>query len=923
MKPVRLSVQGFMPFRLHQHVDFTGLDLFAIVGPTGSGKSALLDAMTFALYGATPRLGLSGMEALISQNEQGASVSLEFEVRGQLHRVARSRGRKASQNALTFESWQPAEGAQPGRWNTQVKGKVAETNERIVEVLGLDFAAFTRAVLLPQGEFSAFLKGKSSDRQKLLGDLLNLGEVAQMATFARERGKTYGAHLDGIHRLLTGEYEGISAEVLAGWQAEQAAADTRSEALAEAREELNTTLQRLRELGQLSAAHVRARAALHGHDARTESVRQGANQASAARRVAGVLPLVGAAERGAEAARRAARAAEVQADALSVAGRAAEAAGVRLNAAQAGLDRLPEHEERAQALREAEALSVRLRLVGGRPDATHAQPLPWNEEAHAQAAAAAERQKKNLLERAKLEAERAALERRRLDLQAEEALQKRELAELERVTDTGMKARSDLDALKAERDLAQARAGVLAHVHLLHLGKPCPLCEHPVTALPRTEPSAEASKLTGLNTRVQAQEAMLDSLRLKLSDLRVSTKTRSTTLNGAAEKLNEEDSHLASRETDLHAAEDTLKSALTGDPADLAARYLAGLAGQLRLVGKNPAADRQKLLAQMAEIRRTHDEARTVQAQAGAAQAAAAAAHTGALAQVGERETEARQAAETLAAALVTLGLSAEQAAAAALPETEIARLEAAAAQHEQTRQRLSAELGELERKLGAQTFDPSRLSAAERDLAGLDAEIRSAQQASGQLAQKLLAGRERLARKEALSIEAAEVARSLDTWKTLSSALGVSAFQQYLLQEVESRLLQGAGQLLLDISDGRYRLALEDGDYVVQDLWNAGETRAVRTLSGGETFLASLALAIALSDYLAGNQILGALFLDEGFGTLDPQALEAVAGALENLRTGGRMVGVITHIESLSERLPHHLLVSKSAAGSSVQRLE
>ena len=187
MKPVRLSVQGFMPFRLHQHVDFTGLDLFAIIGPTGSGKSALLDAMTFALYGATPRLGLSGMEALISQNEQGASVSLEFEVRGQLHKVARSRGRRASQNALTFESWDAA----GERWNTQVSGKVAETNLKIAEVIGLDFAAFTRAVLLPQGEFSAFLKGKNTERQKLLGDLLNLGEVAQMATFARERSKTF------------------------------------------------------------------------------------------------------------------------------------------------------------------------------------------------------------------------------------------------------------------------------------------------------------------------------------------------------------------------------------------------------------------------------------------------------------------------------------------------------------------------------------------------------------------------------------------------------------------------------------------------------------------------------------------------------------------------------------------------------------
>jgi len=135
MKPVRLQVQGFMPFRLHQEVEFTGLDLFAIVGPTGSGKSALLDAMTFALYGQTPRLGASGMEALISQNEQGASVNLEFEVRGQRHRVARTRGRKASQNALTFESWHPDDSPAAGRWVSRASGKVTETNQLIVDTV--------------------------------------------------------------------------------------------------------------------------------------------------------------------------------------------------------------------------------------------------------------------------------------------------------------------------------------------------------------------------------------------------------------------------------------------------------------------------------------------------------------------------------------------------------------------------------------------------------------------------------------------------------------------------------------------------------------------------------------------------------------------------------------------------------------------
>ena len=907
-----------MPFRLHQHVDFTGLDLFAIIGPTGSGKSALLDAMTFALYGATPRLGLSGMEALISQNEQGASVSLEFEVRGQLHRVARSRGRKASQNALTFESWD----AVGERWNTQVAGKIAETNVRIAEVVGLDFAAFTRAVLLPQGEFSAFLKGKNTERQKLLGDLLNLGEVAQMATFARERSKTLDAQLKGIHQLLQGEYADVTPGVLEGWQRELAAAETRSQELADAREEQNTALARLRELGKLAEAQGKASAALTAHDAQTEGVRRGAAQAAAARRVAGVLPLIAVAERGAAAAVRASGALSTQAEALAGASRALEAAGVRLNVAQTALERLPEQEARAEALREAEGLAVRLRLVGGRPDAAHVQPLPWDEEAHAGAANAAEKLKKHGLERSQLQAERAALERRKLDLSAEEGIQKRELAELERVRQEGVRARDEHAAARTQLDAALERAGVQAHRRLLHLGEPCPLCEQAVRALPDLPQQEQEAQVESLRQRLQKLELALEQLRNRYNDLKVTTSTRANTLSGAAEKTSEEDSYLASRETDLYAAEEGVRATLAGDPADLSARYLAGLAGQLRLVGRNPALDLKKVQEQIRAVRVAYDEARALVAGADSARAAAAAQHQSAQVQAAERQAEGVQAAAALASVLSVLNLSAAQASAAALPEAETGRLETEAAGHEERRLRLLAELGELERRLGAQKFDPARLVAAERDLAGLDAELRSVQQASGQLTQKLVSGRERLERKLGLEVQAAGVAATFDTWKTLSSSLGVSNFQQYLLQEVESRLLQGAGHLLLDISDGRYRLALEDGDYVVQDLWNAGETRAVRTLSGGETFLASLALAIALSDYLAGNQILGALFLDEGFGTLDPQALEAVAGALENLRTGGRMVGVITHIESLSERLPHHLLVSKSAAGSSVQRL-
>ena len=185
-----------------------------------------------------------------------------------------------------------------------------------------------------------------------------------------------------------------------------------------------------------------------------------------------------------------------------------------------------------------------------------------------------------------------------------------------------------------------------------------------------------------------------------------------------------------------------------------------------------------------------------------------------------------------------------------------------------------------------------SHLAQVTRDLTATDAALTAAREQAGRLAEQERQLRERLERKADIHARAQAASRALDTWQTLTNSLKANEFQQFLLAEIEAQLLTRAGILLFEISDGRYRLALQDGEYVVQDLWNAGEVRGVKTLSGGETFLASLSLAIALSDYLAGNRVLGALFLDEGFGTLDPQALEAVANALENLRTQGRKIG-------------------------------
>ncbi len=161
---------------------------------------------------------------------------------------------------------------------------------------------------------------------------------------------------------------------------------------------------------------------------------------------------------------------------------------------------------------------------------------------------------------------------------------------------------------------------------------------------------------------------------------------------------------------------------------------------------------------------------------------------------------------------------------------------------------------------------------------------------------------------------------------RDLASLLRTDSFPTFLRQRAMSRLADAGSEKLLEISGGRYDLVADGQDFAVEDLWNAGEPRSVHTLSGGETFLASLALALALAEHLpslSGNghqAALESLFIDEGFSHLDAETLDIVANALEQLgQDRSRLIGVVTHVPALAERMPARIVVHKSQAGSTV----
>ena len=154
MRPVRLELKGFTAFREQQEVDFEGLDLFAVSGQTGSGKSSLLDAMTYALFGYVERVGKQ-VGQLVSQGQPRMAVSLEFEVGAERFRVTRSTPAARGATKILLERHEG------GKWRQAGDGadRVREADQLLRRAVGLDYEAFTRSVLLPQGRFAEFLVG--------------------------------------------------------------------------------------------------------------------------------------------------------------------------------------------------------------------------------------------------------------------------------------------------------------------------------------------------------------------------------------------------------------------------------------------------------------------------------------------------------------------------------------------------------------------------------------------------------------------------------------------------------------------------------------------------------------------------------------------------------------------------------------------
>jgi exonuclease SbcC len=806
LRPIRLALEGFTSFRDRLEIDFTGLDLFAVTGPTGAGKSSLIDAIVFALYGQVPRVG-DDYKQLISHGADRLSVLFEFAVRDERFRIGRVvRRAGASQQRLergASGSWEP------------VADRVKDIRTRVEATLGLDYDGFVRAVVLPQGQFDAFLKGEPRERRKILVALLGLGVYEKLLQLANARGGEARKEADFIARQLETDFAGASEEALAARRAELGSAVDEASGAEAA-------------LGALAEGASCARAAA--------SARRDAEEAA----------------RGAKA--EEARLAQAEATVADSQARL-EALDAELRALHRKVDDLGFDEERLAA------------LLGARPRIDQLADV-----------------------RSRLARLRASVEQKRGELRAAgEDLEAAEgaLGELGRKAAEG---RAHEAAARSAREAARREHAALALRRELAAGKPCPVCEQTVARVPAAravgleEVDAAAAEA---ETAASAAVERLQAGRLEVEQSRGRARALARERDQLEAQVEESQSLQAEVEAGLERA-----GFSEGDRAD-PARLGGDVERELR------ALDRAK--EARADVEKARQEGERQRAAAEAARATAAA-----------QRDDSRERIETLSAA----------------QETATQRLGEA-------RESLLV----LARREGWTGLDP--LPAGRDEAQVLESLREERQRVASAAAARVAALREGLASLERALARAAELRERRQALeetaalhRTLSDHLKANELVAWIQEEALSRLAQEGSAHLARLSQGRYSLQLGAGDgapssrveqdFYVVDHWNAQSVRSVKTLSGGETFLASLALALALAEGLAQLSVGGhvgdaleSLFLDEGFGTLDAETLDVVVSALDALHGGERVVGIVTHVRELAERLPARLEVRRQGTSA------
>lgn len=880
MRPVSVRFRCFGPYIREQEIRFDELaeyGLFLICGETGSGKTTILDAMCCALYGSCSgdiRGELDAMRCKQADPGDPTEVELVFESNGSRYRFGRKLTPRRSRKAdapVSFNEDFTCQKEAGGSWVPLLDNcKKKSMNAKAAELIGLDLDQFRQVIILPQGKFETLLTSRSEDKESILSSLFHTERwktaVERMAKELNERENGIAREIqtirEGLERLQAASVEALpeaveNAEKEAG---EAAAAEKHADAVKKQAQELLNLKNDYAELDRrLEKREIAGKAAEgdHGLEVRLEMAVR------------------------AEKARKPHDDWKQAADDLKRAGRRLEEAGAQLEQAEAALKKASgekaAHEAQADEQQERIGERQRLSALRGRYE---------NIAALQKAAGEAEKVMNAALDRSAKDRAAAGREKNRL-LQLETAWNNAE-DEYRRIA----------------RAYRAAAAGHLAES--LREGEPCPVCGSVHHPCPAVLPEG-----TFRSEDVEAAEEKVSRAR-KDYDARKAIKEKAEEAQRTAERA------LAEAEADYARAKGALDQELAQrDPELETLEALEGRIGKLDEAIRAYNTKTEKLAGAYNEAVVNRDALKKAEGD-----------------RREEKETAGKELAEKESAwvkALEETGLGTEaQYTAMILSVDDQAKLRNTLSEHAAAIRAAEKALEEQREKLaGKARPDPEAAEAGWKDA---EQKHREAIQALTLAEQKRDHLKEETARLTGLDGKIADKRKAFEADSAFVRALRGStgmSIQRYVLSVRLGQVIVEANRLLSGIYGGRYRLHRSNESYgsshksgLELEVYDSmsDQYRSVCTLSGGEKFLVALSLAIGLCTVVQNEQrgvSLEAMFIDEGFGSLDQSSLGDALDVLQTVRKGRGLVGIISHIPLLEETIPTKIITGKTARGS------
>ncbi|MEH6822345.1 MAG: SMC family ATPase [Motiliproteus sp.] len=1016
MKPLKLTLQAFGPFATTEQIDFSLLGanpLFLINGPTGAGKSSLLDAICFALYGQTTGAERepAQMRCDYAAAELLTEVTLDFSLGPKCYRIRRATTQERPKARGEGTTTQQAE-AQLWRLDDSPNGslmvakKVNEATEQIEHLIGLNVEQFRQVMVLPQGKFRELLMADSKEREKIFGQLFQ----TQVYRRIEERLKAQAAgirqsveqHQNQIKGLLEGVEVNAETEV-------DAELDILAPQLAAA---VALKLSALEAQAQASRAQDQARALLARFDSQALkqqelTAKQEAGPAIEAQQTR--LELAAAAQKLKPRHEQLQYQTQQQArinQQLGTCSAILEQARQGLTQAQAQLSEatqahaqvdtlkrqqleLEQYQGRIQALTDAQAEAAR------RQQASNASRAQLQSQQLAQQQLLDEQlRSENQVAELNRELESLAPTQIALNTLQQQLLQRQELEALRRhykaLALKQQAAQQQYETKRAESESVQTatrqlelrwhtgQAALLAAE--LKQDQPCPVCgsiDHPAAAA--TTPGTEPVTSEQLDSQRAAQTCILEQLQASQQALDYGARDLADNL-GAGQKLAEVIGALATQplaaiQSDVDQRQQALATLATqqqrkqtlSQRIDAIKQQLTALREPLTRLETQADLDKTSDLearARITELQQQLPEAyrdRATLLQALKAIGTQLQALNQALERAQTAVTQSRSEVDKSDAQLQALNQQQQQLATQcetaesnwqlALRDSPFDRIESfqqallddsqqqqIASEIEAYRSALNSLMGALallQQELAGKTRPDLRIMEAALDektsvFNGADEHWRQLDKRHSQL----LGVQQKLRRAHQTH---ADLEAQYAIFGTLSEVANGQtgdkiSLQRFVLSVLLDDVLIQASQRLSLMSKGRYQLVRKEArakgnkasglELEVEDGYS-GNTRSVATLSGGESFMAALALALGLSDVVqayAGGIKLDTLFIDEGFGSLDPESLDLAIRTLIDLQASGRTIGIISHVAELKEQMALRLDVISGRQGSRVQ---